>query len=268
MTCGVGRSLDFGRKLMLTSAGIAAVIAPVVIGVVNAPRIAAQTQSATPISFQSATIQPSENAGRFMVRRTLDGRVTMAGITLEMLIALAYDVRGPQIAGGPPWIASDRFDIDAKTGSAPGPEQFSQMIGTLLSDRFHLKYHHETREMPVYTLTVAKSGLKIKEDTLGGHAIGTAVWVLPGLLHAGRGNVTATGASSAQFAASLSNFIGRTVVDKTGLTGRYDFHLTSPDASDPSLFSAIEEQMGLDLDARKAPIDILVIDDANKPSEN
>jgi uncharacterized protein (TIGR03435 family) len=207
-------------------------------------------------------------------------------VNLKLLMTVAYDVRDFQIVGGPGWLATDRFDIVAKAEGVPDqltPEQFRPMLVALIEDRFQLKIHRETKEMPVYALVVAKNGTKLKANA--GE---------PGpRLRMGRGQLNGTKVPLKMLVQQLAQQLGRPVVDKTGLTGDYDFTLTwtpqpgeggamfagpggpggpeGPPPSDPdgpSIFAAIQEQLGLKLESDKGPVEILVLDQVEKPTEN
>ena len=214
---------------------------------------------------------------------------TATNVTLKEIIQYdAYEIPGPQILGIPPALERVAFDIQAKIDPAvyaqmktQGKEQFylqfQQMVQQLLADRFKLAVHTETRELPVYALTIAKNGPRLQPAN-DPHA-GTS-------FSSGRaGQLTAKGTSAEQFAQkltrSLSDELGRIVIDKTGLTGRYDLTLRwtpdigpapmlngQPDTSAPSIFTAIQEQLGLKLEPAKGPVPVLVIDHAEMPSEN
>jgi uncharacterized protein (TIGR03435 family) len=194
--------------------------------------------------------------------------------TLNGLFLNAFEVRSEsQITGYPAWVNSEHFDIQAKmdadTAAAyhklkgdEGARQWRAFMRQILDDRFGMKFHIEKRELPVYNLVVAKQGLKLKEsahDDTGSSSMGH------GRLTAHRGEVGG-------LAYSLSGIVGRVIVDKTGLTALYDIDLTwSPDNepdTGPSIFTALQEQAGLKLEPAKAPLDVVVIDHIERPSEN
>jgi uncharacterized protein (TIGR03435 family) len=216
------------------------------------------------------------------------------GVTLSGMIANAYGVsrivKG-QIEGGPHWMDSRAFDINAKVDAETFArwskmtqpevdEQRRSMILSLLADRFHLKFHHETREMPALVLRVAKSGSKLQpphpeQDLQAG--------VPPNRINFfGHGHMEGHSALMSNLTRSLASepeIAGRPVVDKTGLTGGYDFTLrwtpdnfgaapADPNTRWPSLFTAVVEQLGLKLTPEKQPIDIIVVDSVEMPSEN
>jgi uncharacterized protein (TIGR03435 family) len=199
----------------------------------------------------------------------------------------AYGTPGPQIEGGPAWLASERFDIEAKVDDATavkmeklGPEERSQMkrqlIEQLLADRFMLAVHWETRELPVYALVRARVGAKLTRSSDTSGSSGTS---------SNLGHLKASGVTMARLAETLTGIlyreVGRVVVDRTGLEGRYDLTLewspedgSSSSASNdsqspgPSIFTALEEQLGLKLESGKGPVKTLVIDRVEQPSEN
>jgi uncharacterized protein (TIGR03435 family) len=254
--------------------------------------------------FEAASIKPNTAGGLINLRPPVGGRFTATNATLKMLIDVAYKVRTYQLSGGPGWIDSEHYDLTAKAEGNPNQDQVFLMLQKLLEDRFQLRLHHETKEMPVYALVVAKNGPKLKEFTESGcvpfdpdkpppppgqpfaaGAVPCGVFLMMGSA------LEATKTDMKQFASALTNMqeLGRPVIDKTGLTGTYAIHLEYapvgrggrglgvagdggqaplPDASGPSIFTALQEQLGLKLEPQKARIEILVIDHAEKPSEN
>jgi len=312
MTEDHGRKLDFSRKLMLSAAGLLVVAAPVVIGVLHATQGRAESQSPSTshsYEYEVASIKPNKS-GTNTVRLmdTPDG-LTAKNSTLLMLIHAAYRVEYNQIAGAPSWLNSDHYDIDAKMDSATadalhklsedqGRIERQKMLQALLADRFKLAIHRETKELPVYALVVAKNGPKLQEakpgDTYPNGFKGPEGQPGHGMSFMnGNGSLTCQGVPIANLVGLLSLQLGRTVVDKTGLTSKYDFTLKwtpdesqgamfkgpgsgpqgsasppPPDASGPSIFTALQEQLGLKLESQKGPVEILVINHAEQPSEN
>ena len=197
------------------------------------------------------------------------GRIKITNEPVKLLIRMAFQLQNAQIAGGPGWMDNDRYDIEAKTG-LPGklkPDQISVLMQNLLADRFHLQYHRETREAAGYALIAASGGPKLKPKAEGETA-GMNTRTGPGVTRA-----TATATSLDMFASYVGNRLGRIVVDRTGLSGAYDFTLEwAPDpASDsaaPSLTTALREQLGLRLESQKVPMQVLVIDRLDRPTEN
>jgi uncharacterized protein (TIGR03435 family) len=200
----------------------------------------------------------------------------VTNMTLSLLIHLAYGIEDDQIVGAPGWATSERYNIAAKVDTSDTDslkkltiEQRNQMMQPLLADRFKLRSHYETRELPIYTLVVTRSGSKMKEikpDISLGGTKNTGQWSW------GSGNFRASGIAMDAWSRFLTQALERTVVDKTGLTGNYDFTLKwasdDTDTSGPSIFTAVQEQLGLKLEAGKGPVQVLVIDHVERPSEN
>jgi uncharacterized protein (TIGR03435 family) len=184
---------------------------------------------------------------------------------VRALIRHAFGVPDFQISGGPPWIASESWDITASTGNAldTSEKNVAPYLQSLLEDRFGFKYHRETRELPIYSLVVAKGGVKMKPHEGG-----------PGSSSHGNGSkMTASNLTAAQIAVFLNRNVDRPVYDKTGLTGGFDFTLewardASPDSPYPSVFVAIQEQLGLKLEAGKGPAEFIAIDAIDRPTPN
>jgi uncharacterized protein (TIGR03435 family) len=197
------------------------------------------------------------------------GHLTLTSSTLAGLVTWAYSVKDYQVLAAPSWFRSDRYDVNAKAHGAPDLAHLKLLLQALLAERFHLTLHKETRQLPVYALTVESRGPKMKP------APGP---VPPEPQITGRSNAThkeLTGqhATVAQLIQSLSRDMDRPVVDHTSLTGTYDFKLGwTPDAADPtgiSIFTAIKEQLGLKLESAKGPVEVLVIDRAERiPTAN
>jgi uncharacterized protein (TIGR03435 family) len=241
------------------------------------PRLPPMNPNATP-SFK-VTINPSNPAstpgGIYFVQGNL---LRGTNITLNYLISFAYEVHPKLIIGTPPWAETDEFGIEAKPESegAPSEKQWQDMLQKLLADRFKLAFHREKKDLPVYALSVGKTGPKLTNS--GGDSNG-----LPALEFGAQGTLHATKATMAEFTQSMQAVVlDRPVVDRTGLKGRFDFDLNwTPDdtqytgiearrirhsADAPPLYTAIQEQIGLKLDATKAPVELLVIDHVEKPS--
>ncbi len=228
-----------------------------------------------------------------MLMFTADG-ISVTGINLGMIIREAFNVEEDHIIGEPAWAKSTRYDIEAKVAPEDAPKlkgikfpQRKAMMVQLLVDRFGLKYHRETRELPVYELVVAKGGVKM-QAAKAQEGDGQRHMMMFG----GPGKIESTAMKVNALAHTLSGQLGRTVIDKTGLTGEYDFSLqwtpdepapgmapvgdappaSNTDAADnsggPSLFTAIEEQLGLKLESAKGPEEVIVIDHIEQPSAN
>ncbi len=189
--------------------------------------------------------------------------IVMTGQTLKGLICAAYQVKDFQVTGGPKWIDADRFDINAKAEGAANDTQLKDMLQTLLAERFQLVFHHEEKIAPSYALVLIKSGLKIKpvDGATGTNSNGS------------KGQLEVTGMTMSRFAETLSRELKTPVTDLTATPGAYDFKLqwsTEGDANDmeSALFAALQSQLGVKLESRKLPIDMVVVDKAEKPSEN
>jgi uncharacterized protein (TIGR03435 family) len=190
------------------------------------------------------------------------GSLTVVNQPLRNLITYAYDVRGFQLSGAPGWIETDRFDVLAKTQE--GPASARERVRALLAERFGLTVHHETKEQTVYFLTLAKGGPRMKISADAGPQ--------RGIYRGGSGQAQGFAATTEMLARELAGMTGRAVIDRTSLTGKYDWTLEwAPDPDDatrPSLFTAIQEQLGVKLETAKGPVDMVVIDHVNRPSEN
>jgi uncharacterized protein (TIGR03435 family) len=212
--------------------------------------------------------------------------VTTTNVTVNWLIKLAYNVHARQIEGGPAWLDSAKYDVVGRpdTPGQPSRDQMKLMIQGLLADRFQLKFHTEKRDLPVYAMVVLKSGTKITvsaDDPKAFPGIGFSQG--PGVLSLVRRNTGLDGVAKAL----QSNILDRPVVNHTGLTGRYDFNLKfTPDVSQfanfgagapaaspdpdapPDIFAAFEQQLGLKLESTRAPVDVMVIEKIERPSDN
>jgi uncharacterized protein (TIGR03435 family) len=264
--------------------------------------ILAQTPSAPGRSpaFEVASIKRnvsgSDNAS---VRGQPGGRLAITNTTLRTIIRNVYRLQGFQIAGGPDWIDTDRWDIVAKADGDALPDQLMAMVQTLLADRFRLAAHREVRDAPIYALTLSRSderlGPQLRPSTVDCAALIAAARARGGAqppttngrpscgLRVERGFIMTTATTMADLARNLAPMAGRSVIDKTSLTGTYDLDLRwTPDgpAGDApggvalpgddavSLFTAMKEQLGLKLEAQRAPIEVLVIDSAERPIED
>jgi uncharacterized protein (TIGR03435 family) len=307
---------------LLASIAIAGVVAVLVFGQRDIVGLRAQSQtlSAPPPSFEVASIKQNKSGdGRVLLGFPPGGRFTATNVPLRALIAAAYGTPQPlpnfRIIGGPSWIDSDRFDINAKSSTdfQPGtngpPAELFAMLKTLLIDRFKLMAHTEQRELPVYYLVLARTDGKIGSQLKKSDVDCAALFASrrggggppppppqPGeRLQCGMfgspGRITGGSVNMVQLSTLLSRLVNRDVVDKTGLAGNFDVDLTfTPDqparapgaAGDqpirvngididpngPSIFTALQEQLGLKLDSQKAPVDVIVIDSVEHPSED
>jgi uncharacterized protein (TIGR03435 family) len=221
-------------------------------------------------AFEAAAIKPSKAEEGHSHWNSGKGRLTMDNMSLRQIIRAAYSAKEYELEGGPGWLDSERFHIDAKAEGNVDDDQLMPMLQTLLADRFKLVVHRERKELPGLALVVAKGGPKIRAVEGGGSQMNSR-----------DGKLTAKHASMAKLAEFAQRQVGRPVVDKTGLAGGFDFTLqwsnermlkaaeesgTVPPA--PSIFTALPEQLGLKLEARKVPVEILMIDSAERPTEN
>jgi len=270
----------------MRSIGISIVLGIAIIGAAVLPGFGAQTQPGGKLSFEVAVIKPTSPDERARYT-TMQGahQFIAKSYTLKYLVSAAYNLPPRAISGGPDWSDVDRYDILASTPGETRPTLDEQMamVRSLLTDRFNLKFHKEPKEFPVYLLTVARGGVKLKESAA---AAGDEQPVLVNTVYPGEKiSLPARNATMAQFASMLQRAVlDRPVIDQTNLSSRYDFYLEwTPDdtqfggnlppvapqnAVKPDLFAALQQQLGLRLEAARAPIDTIVIDSVQKPSEN
>ena len=236
-------------------------------------------------AFEVATIKPSDPARPEQIVTLRGVDVITTNTTVHDLINLAYWLHPKQLTGGPAWTESEKFDMTGKPDAPgqPNVDQMKMMIQKLLADRFQLKFHFEKRQLPVYAIRIAKNGPKLtksQDDPKG----------IPGWgfgRNASGMVMTFRNSPLSQFTALLQNSMDRPVVDQSGLSERYDFRLTftpdapqaallglgpapaanNPDAA-PDLFAAFQQQLGLKLESTNAPVDVMVIDKVEKPSDN
>jgi uncharacterized protein (TIGR03435 family) len=213
-------------------------------------------------TFEVASIKPHTGAV-YSSERNSPGRFTVENVPLKYLISEAYEVRGTQIEGGPGWISTATFDVSAKAENNAAYSAMRPMLQTLLEERFRLVVHHDTKELTILALTSPKSSIKLLKSDRGTGG-------LRAILH----GMTGTGVSMNDLVRGLSDLMGVVVIDQTGLTDKYDIHLewstVRPGSNAPgeSIFDDVRQQLGLNLESRKAPVDVLVIDHAERPSKN
>jgi bla regulator protein BlaR1 len=334
--------LDLRRRVLLGAAGLLALALPLVLGVMHVGAVIAETRAEDELAnlpkFDVASIKPHKDEAEGMMRMgfgvTPDG-IHADGVPAAMIVRQAFGVSDDRILNEPDWLRSSRYDVEAKVS----PEDASKLKGLtqrqrnimllpVLEDRFALKFHHETRELDVYTLVIAKNGPKLKaaqpeqagnegpppigpggadpgpagaKRGEGGGRGGPQTWMRmssQGMTLEGRGVTMET------LANTLSRELGATVIDKTGLTYKYDYTLkfmsengtnrqfdsrlsppppsgsrgeaatqnagpeSAPEDMPPPLLSAIQEQLGLKLVRQKEPVDVIVIDQIQQPSPN
>ena len=239
---------------------------------------AAGATGSTPV-FDVATIKPNASGdGHVDIDENLN-TLTANNVSMKLLLENAFHIRQELISGLPGWAESAHYDIVAKVVDADPKtmrnltdEQRRMMLERLLADRFGLKTHIEVKQLPVFDLVIAKGGIKFHElDRSNPNAKQDSVWV-----H--NTEMTAYGVPVEELTATLEGVVQRNVINKTKLTGKYDFHLkwSKGDGSDaglsddvvPTLFTALQEQLGLKLQSSKGPVDTLVVDHIQPPSEN
>jgi len=326
MSHRIGIRLSVAKRAIFTVAGIFALAAPIIVGVMSAPSSRAQTASSATLKFEVASVKPSKDCGapgaaaggrRGGGVSPSPGRLHVCG-TVEDLIQNAYVVyadghtnrrlqaraSGPPLSGGPAWIRSDRYLIDAKPERAAGQEMMNgPMMQALLQERFRLKIRRETREVPAYALTAARGATKLHQFQDGSCVLVDLTKhptpppppgqknCLNGVFTKGKGqNIVfqAQGTSLERFSTLIGWAVGRPVFDKTGIPGLFDFHLEfaldeatptltdpasapatpSDEPAGPSLFGAIQQQLGLKLEPARGPKEFLVIDHVERPSGN
>lgn len=235
-------------------------------------------------AFEVATVKPvaaNAKSGRFIKMEDMH-RFIERDYTLKLLIAAAYDLNPRTVSGGPGWIESEHYDIVAVTPGAVRPTHDEQMamLRSLLAERFSLRFHREPKQFSIYALEAAKSGPKLKESTVPADVPAALI----STVYPQRILLPARNATMAEFVSMMQRAIlDRPVVDRTGLSGRYDFDLewapdetqfggdvspASSEATAAPLFSAIQQQLGLRFEATRGTVEALVIDGAERPTAN
>ena len=237
---------------------------------------ASQTAAQKP-AFDVASIKASNPSANGGFIRPVGDRLTASNVPLKLLVVYAYragdgsSFLNSQLLGGPDWLDKERFDVEAKAAVQPRTsDDFRPMVQALMAERFKLVVHRETRDLPVFALVVGKNGAKLKNSDPDAPEGGSVRSSADGL------HMETKKGSMAALARQLSSSAGRPVIDKTGLAGTYEYTLNwfpvtqipAPESKVPSLFIAVQEQLGLRLDSTTAPQEVLVIDSVSKPSEN
>jgi uncharacterized protein (TIGR03435 family) len=228
-------------------------------------------------AFDVASIRPhAPDDNRFGAKMPSEGQFSATGSVAKLILMIAYDVQETQIVGGPSWIATEKWDIDARSaGREHSHEETHRMLQNLLAERFSLRVHRETEQRPAYVLTVGKGGPKFKPGADGS----TNYRITGNSISLERGDLT-------RMTQLLSVALARPVIDRTGLKGQYDLSLQWDDAPIPqggllgadvpaapgndrgSIFTAIQDQLGLRLESQRAPVEVIVIDRMERPSQN
>jgi uncharacterized protein (TIGR03435 family) len=242
--------------------------AALALAVIAAPMF---SQSPAP-AFEVASVKTVYDNKTWAIRH-VDTQLYRSQTNAMQLLTWAWKVRNFQISGAPAWLTEDRFEIQGTTGHPVGDDRVRLMLQSLLADRFRLKIHRETRELPVYVLVIGKSGSKLLKSN-GQPEPGTRG------ININAGKLVARDGAMDALAEVLTTNLDRPVLDQTGLTGGYDFTLTwdqpgAATAADPTAWSPMGpaiftpiQSLGLKLEARKAPVEMLVIDSIDHPSEN
>lgn len=290
----IARKTGSTRKLLAASIGAIAVAGPLVFGLGHVQAQSIPPNDLPAASFDVASIKPDHMDGHSTRISFNSNSLVVSGATLKRLIAFAYNMNNFQIFGGPGWVETETYEVQAKIldegvvealkklPATQRGEQRRSMVQSLLVERFKLNVSHSSKEYPIYALVLMKNGPKFSQPA-------TSDDTQPDLSNH-NGDLKVKAMPMSRFAEWLSGVVGRKVVDKTGLTGKYDFamkyddrrqDLTAPgtadgslaqtaplDSSGPSIFNALENQLGLKLESQKGPVEILIIDSAEKPSPN
>jgi uncharacterized protein (TIGR03435 family) len=244
---------------------------------ISAMPVRSQSPPTQKLAFEVASIKPTQAAAGSPsgIASLRGGRIIGRNVTLKRCIRGAYDIPETLIFGGPKWVDEDRYDIDAKADGPAGNHDMMIMLQSLLDERFHLVFHREQRQISGYSLVVAKTGLKAEPSAKETEA----------RTDARRGSIDAQASTMANLAQKLSDALRVPVTDFTGTEGRFNFKLSwnpedakplTPDAASkplgeppgPSIFAALQEQLGLKLESAKGPVEVLIIDSVRKPTEN
>ena len=238
------------------------------VAIVLAMAAHAQQQPAPRAEFEVVSVKPGDPADPSSSARTTPGGLEMRNTTLKNLVRSAYRLNEYQLDGGPKWVDSARFNIDAKLPAGVPRDQIPLMLQALLADRFKLEFHRVTKTLPEYALVVAKGGskLQVASEEDGNHQ----------RYSQGDRQIKGWGMPVSSLANMLISAVGAPVIDKTGLEGKYNFVLEfvpllgtpSEDETLPTIFAVLQEKLGLKLEAIKGPVEVLVIDRAEKPAEN
>ncbi len=240
--------------------------------------LAAFAQTPAQHSFEVASIKPADPNARGSSSHTDRRMVMIQNWTAKRLVQRAFGVEDYQITGGPNWLDSYHFNINAKVDESEpeikgveGQKMLAAMYQTLLVERFQFQFHRETKTLPIYHLVSAKNGFKLTPVAATGSQS----------MNSNGGSLTSQGVDMPALAVFLSRTLERPVLDTTGITGVFDFKLewTPPqdappkagdnnDPAGPSIFTALQEQLGLRLESAKGPVEIIVVDHAEKPTEN
>ena len=225
-----------------------------------------------PAAFDAASIRRNISGAAERSFRVRPGQIIATNVTVRHVIWNAFNVQDFEVSGGPGWLSTERFDITAKSDSNPTPDQMREMLRTLLADRFKLEAHTVTQDQPIYALVMARPDAR-----LGPQLVPTPGPCDPAQparvcgFSVGNGTIGSNAATIPRLAQELTGMVQRRVVDRTGLTGLYQVRLQwAPEGQSelPSLFTAVQEQLGLKLEPQRGPADVLLIDSAERPVDD
>ncbi|HUK30881.1 MAG TPA: TIGR03435 family protein [Candidatus Acidoferrum sp.] len=299
---GLGEPLWNRRKGLLSALGLAAVSGAAVfmlMGVVGTQNVRAQSADGPSLSFEVASVKMNQGSSPDLHFDDSHGNFHVTNLLIKELIEMAYQIREPQLIGAPAWVNSERCNIDAKVEDSVArdeeklskeqqSERLHSRMRSLLADRFQLRVTRTKKELPIFALVVAKGGAKFSPAAPTQLVPGSRDLQAPpgGVVmrtSGGQWIIAANGAPMSQLLFAFggrSETAGRLIIDETGLTGTYTFTLhwtpenlggAATDSSDPtgvSLFTALQEQLGLKLEARKSQVEVIVIDHIERPSGN
>ncbi len=307
----IARKMDFGRKVLLAAAGLAAVAVPVVIGMTDALPLGAQSQPTARLAFEVASVKHNTSTDpRGMGMQILPGGRFVASAPIFILVATAYDLpfQSDRLTGGPDWLRQERYDIEAtpEKGAIPAGATVKErndkvhlMLQTLLAERFKTVIRRETKELPVYAVVVPKGGPKLQkaavaEKDCNETTTGLGNGINPASCHnfsGGQGQgIHGQAVTMSDLASFAATWADHPVIDKTGLQGLFNIQtegwvpmrprparpvgqdptaedLAFADPAGPTLFQ-IFDRLGLKLESQKAPVEMFVIESAERPSEN
>jgi len=266
------------RELLLSSAGLAAIAISILLGVVRPIVTRAQLKTdnvtaGTP-SYHVASIKRTQSIEAAVRVFLTPDQFSATNATLQKLIQDAYGIQQDQVSGGPEWLTTEKYDIEAMVDKTTSEqlkwlnesqrlEVPGRMMRALLADQFKLRLHRESRNLPVYALVIAKNGAKFQGPTMQQQTADSKEGA--GRIFVAPGHFTGQAVPLALFAGFLGRQLGRTVLDRTGLAGNYDVALQWQ--GNENLAPAIQEQLGLELVAQEGPVGVLVVDHAERPNE-
>jgi uncharacterized protein (TIGR03435 family) len=232
--------------------------------------LAAFGQTEPPPAFEVASVKPNTSGSGSSRTSGTTGQLTITNRSLKELIKMAYSVQDFQLSA-PDWLGSAKFDIVAKIPAGAQNNQLPAMMQALLAERFHLAVHRESKEMPAYALVVGKSGPKLQQVEPGGTSVSDNE-------NNNSRQITAERVSMTVLAQTLARVVEHPVIDQTGLGGVFSLKLQytpdnaksdGPDAAGPSIYAALQEQLGLKLQTQKLPVEVIVVDYVERvPTEN